>query len=172
MKVKYLVENIYSIREDFFLSHNYKYVLIDLDNTLEPYNIKHPTERVKNLSIFFKNNDVEPIIISNSIHTERVIEYAGCLGCKIYLNNSKKPFKYKVERFLKENNIDKSKCLMVGDQLMTDGKLAKKMKIDFLLTVRLSKDEQFFTKFNRIIEKVLRKKYDNMKSLPNYVGKI
>lgn len=172
MIVKYFVKSIYSIKDNFFKEHCYKYVLIDLDNTLEPYNIKHPTLRVKDIGVFFKENGITPIIISNSIHTDRVKEYAACLGCDIYLFNSKKPFKFKVKKFLKDNNIDSNKCLMVGDQMMTDGKLAKKLKIDFLLTLRLSKDEQFFTKFNRIIEKPFRNKYDKMKCLDKYVGKI
>jgi len=172
IKITFNCKDIYTIPDTFFKVSTYEYILIDLDNTLEIFKEQIPSQRLINLGKKLNNYGKKTIIISNSIHTKRVQRMADAFGCYKYLNNTHKPCKYKLERFLKENNINSRQCLFIGDQFYTDAKVATKLKMDFLLTRPLGKKEQFFTKFNRIFEKFALKRYEKMGKLGIDVYKI
>ena len=74
-----------------------------------------------------------------------------------YLGRARKPFSFKINKFLKEHNIDKSDILLVGDQLITDVLFANKAKIRVILTEKIVKEDQLTTKFNRFFTKHIYK---------------
>lgn len=71
MKVSYNAKNIYSIKKDFFENANIKYLIVDLDNTLDSAYTKTPSKRVFELKNMLQSLGIEMIIISNN-HLKRV----------------------------------------------------------------------------------------------------
>ena len=148
-------KSIYDIDIDFYKKLNLKYLLIDLDNTLDSYKSYHPNEQAINLFKSIRESGIVPIIISNN-RGKRVKSYANDLGV-LYLNSARKPLIFKINKFLKRHNIDKSDILLIGDQLLTDVLFANRANIRVILTDKIVKEDQFTTVFNRFLTKGIYK---------------
>ncbi len=68
----------------------------------------------------------------------------------------RKPHKGKLLKKLSQLNINPNDCILCGDQLLTDVKCGNRAKIKTLLLEKLVKEDEFFTRFNRIVDKPLR----------------
>lgn len=161
-----LAKSIYEIDPEFFLNQGVKTVLTDLDNTLEPYDVKHPTPRTKELAERLKERGIDLYIASNS-HGARVGEFASYMGVEsvCFLG---KPFSGKLRKFLRKNGIEPSSAVLIGDQIQTDVKAANGAKIRAILTEPFNLNEPPWTKFNRLFEKGKRKKVVGGKLAPDW----
>ena len=70
----------------------------------------------------------------------------------------KKPSIKKISKFVKENNIDPSLCLSIGDQVMTDVLMANKMNFKVILVNPLTKKDELITFIPRMLDTHFRKK--------------
>lgn len=147
--------SIFDIDVSFFKKLGIKFVLSDLDNTLDSYRTKLPSDRAKRFKQLLIDNDIELIIISNNTG-KRVSTYSKELGIK-YLSSVGKPFASKLLSKLAENNIDIDKSIMIGDQVVTDITCANRAGIKSVLTEKLVKEDQWTTRFNRLFDRPLRK---------------
>lgn len=149
--------NIYKLNLDVLKDKGIKYIFTDLDNTLAPFNIPTPDEKVVKLIENFKKENFKVIIVSNN-NGKRVQLFAKGLNIE-YISGAKKPFTFVIKRYLKENNIDINEFVLIGDQIMTDIKCANKLKCKSILTNPLSKQESIVTFINRRLDLHYRKKY-------------
>lgn len=149
-------KNIFEIELNFYKKLGVKYLLMDLDNTLDSYLAEEPTERAIIFISKLKENNITPIIISNN-KGPRVKKYSECLGIN-YLPKSGKPFSSKIKKYMTENGINPNEAIMVGDQLATDIKAAKGAGIKNILVDKIVEEDQKVTKFNRFFEKPFRKR--------------
>lgn len=150
-------KSIYDIDFDKLKSHNIKYILSDLDNTIVGYDIAIPNEIASNFIKQVKENEFELILISNN-NFRRLNTF--CSPCKLrFLSKAGKPGSKKLTKFLLDNKIDKEACVFIGDQLLTDMWCAKKAKVKCILVEPLQKKESIKTFFNRKIDRRLRKRY-------------
>lgn len=158
----YVARSIFEIDIDFYKTQNIKYILADLDNTLDSYKSKIPTERTKEFVKMLDSYNIALVIISNNSE-KRVSNYCNELKIK-YLYKSGKPFIKKINNYLTENNIDKNECVFIGDQLSTDIKCAYKLGIKSVLTEEIAKENQLVTKINKFFAKgrLLRLKRDKI----------
>ena len=147
-------KNVYDVDISFFKKLGISYLFLDLDNTLDSYLTKLPSERAINFIESLKQESITPIIISNN-SGPRVKIYSEALGIT-YLPKSGKPFSKKIKKFMKEEGIDKDEVMMVGDQLATDIKAAKGAGIKSLLVDKIVKEDQLTTKINRLFERPTR----------------
>ena len=150
-------KSIYEIDVDFYVSLGIKHLLVDLDNTLDSYKLYTPTQKAFDLKATLDKHGIELIIISNN-RGKRVKSYAEALGVP-YLASSRKPFAGKINKFISLKNIDKSKALFVGDQMLTDMGAANKTNIRAVLTDKIVKEDQWTTHFNRLFDRPMRKRY-------------
>lgn len=153
---KYHATNVFEIDNDFYLSNGIKYILCDLDNTLDSYRLYTPSLRVFEWKARIEQLGIQIIIISNN-KGKRVESYASKLGV-LYCSSTGKPFKGKLLKFLKNNNINPSLCVLIGDQLITDVACGNRAKITTILTEPVVKEDQWTTRFNRLIDRPLRKR--------------
>lgn len=130
--------------------------MVDLDNTLDSYLCKKPSDRAIELIKNLKENGIDVIIISNNRH-DRVQAYAEVLGVD-FIWSTGKPFPFKINKFVKEHGLNKDNIMVVGDQLMTDVVAGKRAKIRTLLTEKLVKEDQPTTRINRIFDRPIRKR--------------
>lgn len=161
----YTLDSVFLLDPKDVKSRGFKIILSDLDNTLDSYLDKIPSDKVINKVNDFKNEGIEFIIMSNN-YKHRVKRYADVLGVK-YTYLLLKPLKFRLKYFLRKNKIDKDDCLLIGDQLFTDIALANKMNIKSLLVKPLTNKDQKFTTFRRKKEtkllKILNQKNKFMK---------
>ena len=148
-------QSVYEIDLDFFIKNNVSYLFLDLDNTLDSYKCKVPSERAIELIKKIEEKGIKVYIISNN-RKKRVDAYASKIPCD-YISKSFKPFAFKINKFIKENGIEKDKSMIVGDQLMTDVLFGHNAKIRVVLTEKIVKEDQPTTRFNRLFDRPIRK---------------
>ena len=159
MKNKYVpfavAKSIYDIEVDFFKKQGVKYLLIDLDNTLDSYKLFHPTDRAVELIKNIQKEGITCVIVSNN-RGKRVSTYANDLNLP-YINSARKPFGFKIRKYLKQQGWDVKDVMLVGDQMITDVAAAKRVGIRVILTEKIVKEDQWTTHINRIFGRRIRK---------------
>lgn len=154
--------SIFELDYEILKENNIKCILSDLDNTLAPYNVAIPSNEVVELIKKLKEEGFMVVIVSNNTG-KRVKTFATELDID-YISGAKKPFTSAIKKYLETNNIPIDDCVLIGDQMMTDIRCAKKMNCRCVLTTPLSKNESIITFINRKIDIYLRKKYDVIKN--------
>ncbi len=161
-----IADSIFEIPMDFYKEHGIKYLIVDLDNTLDPYYILEPSRIVVEYLDKLKETDIKLVICSNNSN-KRVEKYAKILDVK-YLSRAFKPFKFKVNRFLNDLGICKENALFIGDQLLTDIKCGNKLKIKTIYVNELATKNANITKVNKFFEKFVKNKLIKNKLLINW----
>ena len=151
----YLAKSIFDIDFLRVKEKGYKYILVDLDNTLASPYIFEPDEKVLALAGKLKELGFEMIILSNN-HEERVLKFAKPLNVKAFYD-LKKPSTKRVKVHLINHNIDTSKAIWFGDQVMTDVFLANQLNIDVVLVNPLTIKDEPITFIPRMLDKHYRK---------------
>lgn len=144
------VENIFEINLERLYATGKRLILTDLDNTLVGSDVAVPSLEVLDMLKKAKEIGFKVKIVSNN-NAERVKVFAQDLDIEAY-GLVYKPLKYKVRRYMK--GYTKDQVVFVGDQLLTDVAVAKRLDLYMILVrpVNLSADEDI-TKFNRKIER-------------------
>ena len=169
LKVKNLLpyscyKSFYDIPFDaFYEKLNKRALIIDLDNTLIPYDM--PVANNELADTFKKLIDKGyKIYIASNNHTTRVKIFVEDLNKRFginlkYMANSCKPFPKCFKWVLKDTSFSKKELLCIGDQLITDVLGSTKMGIDTILVKPIKKKtEKWYTKINRHNEKIVLKK--------------
>lgn len=151
----YLASSIFDIDFNRVKNEGFKYVLVDLDNTLASPYVFEPDEKVIALANKLKQLDLEMIILSNN-KEERVLKFANPLNVKAFYD-LKKPSTKRVKVHLQNNNIDISKAIWFGDQVMTDVFLANQLNITVVLVNQLTIKDEPITFIPRMLDKHYRK---------------
>ncbi|MCR5349193.1 MAG: HAD-IIIA family hydrolase [Bacilli bacterium] len=151
-----LAETIFEIPASFYQSLGVKAVLVDLDNTLDPYVVSDPTESPKKWKEALLGAGLRIVILSNN-SGKRVSRYATELGVE-HRCFMKKPFSGPLKRFLAQENLKPGEAILVGDQIMTDVQAANGAGVRCVLTEPLDPREPPWTKFNRLFDRPKRKK--------------
>lgn len=152
----YYAKCIFDVPMDFFKNAGFRVILADLDNTLDSYDTLTPSSRVNDFYLKVKDAGLELVIVSNN-RGKRVGNYATALGVK-YLSSTRKPFGFKLKKFIEENGFNKAECILCGDQLITDIPCGRRAGIKTLLLDPISKKDQWTTRFNRLIDRPKRKR--------------
>ena len=159
-------QSIYEVPSDFFVKNGVSLLLIDLDNTLDSYRLRKPTERAINVIKAIKTTGVTPVIVSNN-REKRVKGYADEAGVECIFS-AHKPFSGRIRNFLKEKGVSSDEVMLVGDQLMTDVLAAKGAHIRVLLTEKVVKEDQWTTHINRLLDRPIRKHLKKKGKLPDW----
>lgn len=155
-------KTIYDINYDNLSKRGYKYIFLDVDNTLIPYKENNASKELIELINRLKK-DFEVFIFSNG-HSDRVLKLQKELGIGGYYM-CMKPLKKNYIKVIKK--YDKDKCIFVGDQFMTDVLGARRNNMKVILVDPIDKSyEPITTKFWRVLEKNKIKKL-NKKGLFN-----
>lgn len=152
----YQASSIYDIPMSFFLEKGITTVLSDLDNTLDAYNVKDPNPRAFELVNKFKEAGIAFYIASNNT-SKRVKRYAQNLGVVAFCG-LKKPFSGPLRRMVERQGFDKTKTVLIGDQVLTDVIAGNGAGILTVLTEPVSKADAPWTRINRILERGKRNK--------------
>lgn len=148
--------NIYSNLDiEDFKNKGFNVVFLDVDNTITPYESKKPDDKAIAFVNNLKNNGFEVFVVSNNTK-KRVSKTAREIKCE-YICWAFKPLPFKLNRLIKKKGLDKSKILMMGDQLLTDVLCANNLKVYSIYSKPISEKDTFYAKISRIIERFIFK---------------
>ena len=138
-----------------------KAVVLDIDNTLEPYENSKPGERVLLWLDSLKKAGIKTAIVSNN-GRERVEEFNAEIGMPAYFK-AKKPFKKNILKALSDLDVLPSDAIFMGDQVFTDVWAAHNAGLRAILVPPIKDKRDVLTKFKRLLEKPVLKKYEKRK---------
>ena len=155
---EYYFETFRYASPEFLSSIGVKGILLDVDNTLEPYENPLPSEAVIKWLDELKNYGISAAIVSNN-NFERITTFNSVLNIPAYAK-AKKPFKKNILKAMNEIGTNKLNTIFMGDQIFTDVLAAHNSGIRAILVPPIKDKTDFFTKFKRLLEKPILKYYE------------
>ena len=146
------------ITPEFLISIGVRGVLLDIDNTLEPYENPTPSEGVLAWLSALSANGIKAAIVSNN-GRERVAIFNENLSLPAY-SKAKKPFKKNLLCALSDIGCEAKDAIFIGDQVFTDVWAARNAKMRAILLPPIKDKKDVFTKFKRLLEKPILSKYE------------
>ena len=146
---------------DFLIDIGVKGIVLDVDNTLEPYENALPGEHVVAWLESLKAHGINAAIVSNN-GGERINLFNKNLGLPVYYK-AKKPFKKNVLNAMRDMGTTKSDTILMGDQVFTDVWAAHNTGIRAILVPPIKDKTDIFTRFKRLLEKPILKKFAKKK---------
>jgi len=147
-----IYQSVFNIDYNKLYEDGKRIILMDIDNTVVPYEEATLNEELHDLFRRIKEIGFEVIFISNN-HKVRVGKLAREIDAR-YISDAWKPFKKAYRKALKlVHPHTKEKIVTIGDQLMTDVLGSNRLGIDALLVKPIKrKTEKWYTKLNRRVE--------------------
>ena len=155
------LNDIYEITPEMLKERGIKAVLLDIDNTLEPYEHAYPGEHVKIWLKALAESGISCAFVSNN-DKERVELFNGELALPAYYKAGN-PFKKNVLRAMLEIGSDISNTILMGDHVFTDVWAARNAGIKAALVPPINDKKDILTKFKRLLEKPVLRKYERIK---------
>ena len=118
-KADFLADNIYEVSGEALARRGIKLLLADLDNTLVPYGVPLPDEKVKNWRDELHANGITLFILSNNRHESRPRIFAEGLDVP-YIGHAAKPWKRSFLKAMEDMRVTKEQTAIIGDQIFTD----------------------------------------------------
>ena len=155
---EYRFEKFDDISGQFLLSIGVRGVLLDIDNTMEPYEHSLPGEHVLKWLNSLDNAGIKTAIVSNN-DWDRVNTFNQSIGMPAYAKAGK-PFKKNLINAMRDIGTDREHTIFIGDQILTDVFAAHNAGIRAILVPPINDKKDPFTKFKRLLEKPIIKKYE------------
>ena len=146
---------------EFLCSIGVKGIILDIDNTLEPYENANPGERVIAWLEALRMQGIKAAIVSNN-GKDRVELFNKDISLPAYYK-AKKPFKRNLYRAMADMNTRPEETILMGDQVFTDVWAAHNAKIRAILVPPIKDKTDPFTRFKRFLERPILKKYERNK---------
>jgi hypothetical protein len=148
-------DSIFHIDLDSLKSKNIKGLLVDLDNTLMPWNELAYTNELINWLNSLKTQNFKVCIVSNNGHDRgRPIALELDLPLVAF---ARKPSKSAFKKALDILKTDVDRTAVIGDQLFTDVLGGKRVGLYTILVKPISKNEFWGTKMVRFVERIFLK---------------
>ena len=157
---EYKYDRFDQVSAEFLLSIGVKGVLLDIDNTLEPYENPTPSDKVIAWLGSLWNAGITTAIVSNN-NEQRLDTFNREIGMPGF-SRAGKPFKKNLIRAMKILGTDKSNTIFIGDQILTDVWAAHNAGIRAILVLPINDRPDLLTKFKRVLERPIQKKYDRI----------
>lgn len=154
-------KSIFTLDYDKLLERGIKCILMDLDNTLVPVNIKRPNKKIKNLFDELKEKGFTVIIFSNGPKM-RIKPFKDELEVDCSARACK-PLRKKFIKVIDEYNFSVDEIAIIGDQILTDILGGNKIGITTILVNPVSTYDDIFTRLvtRKLENNILKKLRDN-----------
>lgn len=145
-------DTVYEVTPEMLIEKGIKGIILDIDNTLVPYEIPEPTEENVAWLKSMWDAGIKTAFVSNN-HQDRVELYNEKLGCPAFWDSGK-PFKKACRRALEAMEVEASEAAIIGDQIFTDVLAGRNAKLALAILVKPIKDKKsLFFRFKRVLEK-------------------
>ena len=153
----YMFATFDAVTPAFLQSLGVRALLIDIDNTLAPYEEPDPNERILLWFAELEKAGIKAALVSNN-HAPRVERFSKPLGLVAY-PNSKKPSRKTLERAMKELGVTHTETAMLGDQILTDCFAGKHIGLCAIIVPPIKDKTNLFFRFKRLVERPVIRKY-------------
>ena len=153
----YMFGHYYEITPQFLCSIGVKALLIDIDNTLAPYEQPLPDARIRSWFELLDANGIHVALVSNN-HRERVEEFNRSLGLLAFWDSGK-PGKKTLLLAMHRLGVDASQAAMLGDQLLTDSFAGKRLGLPSIIVPPIQDKTNLFFRFKRLCERPFIRRY-------------
>lgn len=116
-------KNIYEISPRLFTNRGIRFIILDIDNTVAPYTVDEPTERMIAWTQRLKDAGLELYILSNN-RGDRPERFAAAFELP-YRKKAWKPFVKNARELMAERGYSPAETAFIGDQIYTDTACAK-----------------------------------------------
>ncbi len=152
-KPDFILESVCDITPNFIAENNIKALILDIDNTLAVPDKRDIPQDIAAWLNDIKTSEAKLVILSNNT-PERIKDFAEGIDLP-YVGSALKP---KKDGYVKAADLIKTdikSCACVGDQLFTDIWGGNRSGGVTVLTKPFFKDQTFFIRIKRILEKPL-----------------
>lgn len=153
----YMFGTFAEVTPEFLQSIGVRALLIDIDNTLAPYEEPDPNERVLAWFDELEKNGIKAALVSNN-HAPRVERFNKPLGLIAY-PDSGKPFRGTLERAMKELGVNHAETAILGDQILTDCFAGKHIGLRAIIVPPIKDKTNLFFRFKRLLERPFIRKF-------------
>lgn len=145
------------VTPEFLESLGIRALLIDIDNTLAPYEQDTPDERIVAWFDAIRAHKIKAALISNN-HPPRVERFNQSLGLPAY-PDSKKPKSRALLAAMEEMGVSPEETAGLGDQLLTDALAVHRLDMISIIVPPIKDKTTPFFKFKRWLERPYIRKY-------------
>lgn len=157
----YLFERFDQVTPEFLRGIGIRGLLIDIDNTLAPYEQPEPDERIRGWFASLEAAGIRSALISNN-HPPRVEQFNATLGLPAYPDSGKPGSRYLLEA-MKEMGVTPEETAGLGDQLLTDTLAAHRLDLLSIIVPPIKDKKTLFFRFKRLLEKPFLRRYRRLK---------
>ncbi len=152
----FALERAYDLTVEDVKKEGIKVVFVDLDNTLIAWNNPDGTPEMRQWLHDMKDAGIPVVVVSNNKYerVKRAVEKFGIDFEAFAL----KPFTFGINRALKRFDVTPNEVVMIGDQLMTDIRAAKRAGLKSVLVKPLIQTDSINTQINRWRERRMMKR--------------
>ena len=145
------------VTPDFLEELGIRALLIDIDNTLAPYEQDEPDERIRSWFASLRARGIKAALISNN-HAPRVELFNQTLGLPAY-PDSGKPASRSLIAAMREMGVTPAETAGLGDQLLTDTLAAHRLGLFSIIVPPIKDKRTLFFRFKRWLEKPYIRRY-------------
>ena len=164
----YMFGHYYEITPDFLAERGIRALLIDIDNTLAPYEQPDPDDRIRAWFHDLASHGIKAALVSNN-HPPRVERFNATLGLPAYADSGK-PSKKTLLIAMEALGAKREETAMLGDQLLTDSLGGKITGIPTIIVPPIRDKVTAFYKFKRWCERPFIRKYARLHGFEAYMS--
>lgn len=146
-----LFPHIYEITPAFLQEQKVKGLILDLDNTIAPYEVAEPDRKMAGWFYAMKTAGIKMAFVSNN-KGDRVKIFNRTLGLPLFAG-AKKPFTKGVHQALAALEITPQEAAGLGDQIFTDCLACHRAGLRFYLVPPIKDKKTPFFRCKRFLEK-------------------
>ena len=118
-RARFTAHDIYEITGEALARRGFRLLLADLDNTLAPYGVPLPDEKLTAWRDSLQAHGVTVFVLSNTRHESRPRVFSQALGVP-YIGHAGKPKPPSFYQAMEQMGVTKEQTAIVGDQVFTD----------------------------------------------------
>lgn len=145
------------VTPDFLHSEGVTALLLDIDNTLAPYEVAEPDDALRAWFAALSAAGIRVAFVSNN-KAARVELFNRTLGIPAF-PKAKKPLRGTVRRALAALGASPKEAALLGDQIFTDAYAAKRMGMRAYTVPPIRDKRDPFTRFKRLLERPVYRAY-------------
>ncbi len=149
-----MVSSVTEIEPERLRHQGIRAVLLDLDNTLVPWQRMEVPGEVRQWIERMKQAGLRLCLVSNTRRRRRLEVLAKRLGIS-YVPRAFKPRRFGLRQALQLLQVPPEQAVMIGDQIFTDVWGGNRMGLRTILVSPLARREFIGTKVSRLLERIL-----------------
>ena len=153
----FIFDRFDDVTPDFLLEQGIRFLLIDIDNTLAPYEEPLPNERVKAWFAALAAAGIRAVLVSNN-HADRVELFNSQLGLPAFAD-CHKPSTKMLRKIMAQFGAAPAETSALGDQIFTDVWGAKTIGARAILVPPIRDKKTLFFRTKRLLEKPFLRMY-------------